>query len=77
MEAYSIAIINLEKIIRGAAYNRPNNMAAIIAVDLNTPDINRNCRVEFIVPVTQSYTVRLVNLGPGVANSCQVTIEER
>lgn len=54
-----------------------NNMAAIIAVDLNTPDINRNCRVEFIVPATQSYTVRLVNLGPGVANTCQVTIEER
>jgi hypothetical protein len=54
-----------------------NNMAQIITADILTPDLNRNCRVEFVVPVTQSYTVRLTNLGPGIANSCVVTIEER
>lgn len=55
----------------GAANERP------IAWYDRLPQVDRNCRVEFIVPATDTYRVRVANLGPGVANSCRVVIEER
>jgi hypothetical protein len=53
------------------------NQAGAIALDTAIPQVNRNCRVEFVVPATDTYIVRLVNLGPGIANSCSVTIQEQ
>ena len=53
--------------------NHPNP----IAWDTEVPNFDRNCRVEFVVPATDTYVIRLVNLGPGMARSCNVTIEER
>ena len=46
------------------------------AWDDRLPEQDRNCRVEFIVPATDSYVVRVVNLGPGMARTCDVRIEE-
>jgi hypothetical protein len=48
-----------------------------IALDVRTPDVDRNCRVEFIVPATDTYRIRVLNLGPGFANSCTVNFEEQ
>jgi hypothetical protein len=53
------------------------NQANAIAADTEVPQRDRNCRVEFIVPATDTYVIRLVNLGPGMARACNVTIEER
>ncbi|MSQ96520.1 MAG: DUF4339 domain-containing protein [Gemmataceae bacterium] len=48
-----------------------------LVADDRLPQFDHNCRVEFVVPATDTYRVRLANLGPGMANSCQVVIEER
>ena len=53
--------------------NEPNALAA----DVLIPQINRNCRVEFVAPASAFYSVRVFNLGPGTANSCDVTIDVR
>jgi hypothetical protein len=46
-------------------------------MDINVPQFNRNCRVEFVVPQTGQYRVRVVNIGPrGVATRCQVRVDE-
>jgi hypothetical protein len=55
---------------------RANQLNPIVA-DIDVPQFNRNCQVEFVVPATDTYIVRLVNLGPGMANSCNVTITEK
>ena len=39
--------------------------------------IGPNSRVEFVVPATDSYIVRIENLGPGVAVTTRVVVEER
>jgi hypothetical protein len=54
-----------------------NNIKQVIAADIDTPDVNRNCRATFVAPATQAYTIRVRNLGPGFASRCQVNIEER
>ena len=54
-----------------------NDIKETIVMDVNPPNVNRNCHVDFIVPATQSYTIRVVNLGPGTVPGCQVRIEER
>jgi hypothetical protein len=46
-----------------------------IAFDDRLPQQDRNCRVEFVVPATDTYRVRVVNLGPGNANRCDVVIQ--
>lgn len=46
-------------------------------VDVRVPNEDRNCRVEFIVPVTGNYRIGVHNVGPGIANRCDVRIEER
>ncbi len=48
-----------------------------VVSDVRLPREDRNCRVEFIVPATDTYRVRVTNLGPGFANSCNVQIEEQ
>lgn len=53
----------------------PNEMPLVS--DIRLPQQDRNCRVTFIVPATDTYRVRVVNLGPGNANSCIVQIDER
>lgn len=44
--------------------------------DIRVPNEDRNCRIEFVVPQTGQYRVRIVNIGPGIARSCHVRIEE-
>lgn len=46
-------------------------------VDVRIPIQDRHCRVEFVVPASESYKVQVVNLGPGIANSCAVSIVEQ
>jgi hypothetical protein len=48
-----------------------------MAVDTRLPREDPNCRVEFVAPATDTYRIRVVNLGPGMARTCQVRIEER
>jgi GYF domain 2 len=45
------------------------------AFDDRLPQQNPHCRVEFVVPATDIYRVRVVNLGPGKANRCDVVIQ--
>ncbi len=45
-------------------------------VDVRLPNQDRNCRVEFVIPVTGMYRVGVHNLGPGTATRCDVRIEE-
>jgi hypothetical protein len=47
-----------------------------IAWDDRLPQEDRHCRVEFVVPANDTYRVQIVNLGPGMANSCVVNVEE-
>lgn len=49
----------------------------LVASDTDIPARNRHCRVEFRVPATDTYRVRVVNLGPGQARRCEVRVEER
>jgi hypothetical protein len=53
------------------------NQRNALAADVAVPQQNRNCRVEFIAPVTGPYHVRVVNLGPFSATACHVRIEEQ
>ncbi len=39
--------------------------------------IGPHSRLEFTVPASDNYRVRVANLGPGIAHSCVVTISER
>jgi hypothetical protein len=55
---------------------QPNERPVVFDDRLPTPQ-DRNCRVEFVVPATDTYRIRVANLGPGVARSCVVNIEER
>jgi hypothetical protein len=48
-----------------------------IAADVRLPAEDRNCRVEFVVPATDTYRIRVANLGPGFANLCTVNFEEQ
>lgn len=59
-------------IMRG---NEQSNKNAFVR-DIRTPNIDRNCRVEFVVPATDNYRVRVANLGPGAALACQVSVVE-
>lgn len=52
--------------------NDPNPLVG----DINVPQVNRNCRVEFVVPATGQYRVRVVNIGPGNVNQCDVRVDE-
>jgi hypothetical protein len=54
--------------------NEQNPNAAFVA-DRRLPQQDRNCRVEFIVPATGEYRLRVANFGPGMAN-CQVSVDE-
>lgn len=47
------------------------------AFDRQLPQQNPNCRVEFVAPGNDSYRVVVVNLGPGMANRCDVVIDVR
>jgi hypothetical protein len=38
---------------------------------------DRNCRLDFIVPATDTYRIRVVNWGPGMANACHVHVQEQ
>ncbi len=62
------------RVFRGAG--GPAKEMPLVADD-RLPQEDRHCRLEFIVPATGTYRVRLANLGPGTANSCRVVIEER
>jgi hypothetical protein len=53
------------------------NDANPFAFDKDLPQRNRNCRVEFVAPANDSYRVIVVNLGPGMANRCDVAIDVR
>jgi hypothetical protein len=53
------------------------NDAMPFAFDDRLPHQDRNCRVEFVVPANDSYRVVVVNLGPGMANRCDVAIDVR
>ena len=57
-------------------YVYQGNQLNPFAADILVPQQSRNCRVEFIAPVTGPYQVRVVNLGPFFAESCVVRIEE-
>jgi hypothetical protein len=46
----------------------------IIAVDERLPMQDRHCRLDVNIPATDTYRIRVVNLGPGMANSCVVNI---
>jgi hypothetical protein len=59
-------------IFRGNEQNQKNAFVA----DRRPPQQDRNCRVEFIVPNTENFRIRVANFGPGVAN-CQVSVEEQ
>ena len=48
----------------------------LVGADILVPAQNRNCRVEFVVPDNDTYRVRLVNLGPGMARRCNVRVDE-
>ena len=48
-----------------------------VARDTRIPAQDRHCRVEFDVPATGEYWIRVANLGPGQARRCVVRIEER
>lgn len=62
-------------ILRGKDSAGPNERP--IANDDRLPNEDPNCRVQFVVPATDTYRVRVINRGPGVANTCDVQIEER
>jgi hypothetical protein len=53
------------------------NPARAFVADRRLPQVDRNCRVEFVVPATDNYRIRIANLGPGMANSCQVSVIEQ
>jgi hypothetical protein len=65
--------------------NRRNMNVALMVFrgnDLNNPiqrvqQVNQTCRAELILPMTDSYTVRVANFGPGIANTLNVTIDTR
>ena len=44
--------------------------------DIRLPQESLHCRVEFDVPANDTYRIRVVNIGPGMAHSCVVNIEE-
>ena len=48
----------------------------LVGADILVPAQNRNCRVEFVVPADDTYRVRVVNLGPGMARRCAVRVDE-
>lgn len=48
-----------------------------IAADDRRPNDDINCKVEFTVPDTDTYRVRIINRGPGDAKSCAATFAER
>ena len=48
-----------------------------VKMDERIPRIDIHCRVEFVVPATDTYRVRVLNRGPGLARSCVVKIEEQ
>jgi hypothetical protein len=61
-------------VLRGT--NAAPNERPIIA-DERRPSDDPNCKVDFTVPETDVYRVRIINRGPGAAKSCAVTFEER
>jgi hypothetical protein len=62
-------------IFRGGSPS-PKEEPVVADIRLPTPQ-DRNCRVEFVVPATDTYRIRVANLGPGVARTCVVNIEEQ
>lgn len=60
-------------VFRGNEQNQNNAFVS----DRRQPAQDRNCRVEFIVPNTEDYRIRVANFGPGMANACQVSVEEQ
>ena len=46
----------------------------IVALDERLPMQDRNCRLDINIQATDTYRVRIVNLGPGMANSCVVNV---
>jgi GYF domain 2 len=63
-------------VFRGNGPGWPNENPVVS--DVRIPNnMDRNCRVTFVVPATGNYRVTVVNLGPGFANNCNVQIEER
>jgi len=57
-------------------YVYQGNQKVPLVFDNRFPNENRDCRVDFVVPMTGPYQVRVVNLGPFSADSCAVRIEE-
>jgi hypothetical protein len=57
-------------------YVYQGNQRMPLVSDIRTPPQHPHCHVEFIVPVTGPYQIRVVNLGPFSADSCAVRIEE-
>ncbi|MSU80733.1 MAG: DUF4339 domain-containing protein [Gemmataceae bacterium] len=45
-------------------------------IDVRLPNEDRNCRIEFVVPVTGFYRIAVHNVGPGMATRSDVRIEE-
>jgi hypothetical protein len=62
-------------VFRGGGMNQNQNTA--FQWDRRTPQQDRNCRLDFIVPANDTYWVRVVNFGPGMANACQVSVVEQ
>lgn len=54
--------------------NEQNPNAAFVA-DRRPAMQDRNCRLDFNVPATGEYRIRVANFGPGMAN-CQVSVDE-
>jgi hypothetical protein len=50
------------------------NSGQAFAKDVRPPQMDANCRVEFIVPATDTYRIQIVNDGPGIVTSSIVTI---
>ncbi|MBI1832415.1 MAG: DUF4339 domain-containing protein [Planctomycetes bacterium] len=46
-----------------------------VKMDDRRPNVDRHCKVEFVVAATDTYRVRVLNRGPGLARSCVVKIE--
>lgn len=59
-------------VLRGNEQRQENAFVA----DRRPPAQDRNCRVEFFVPNTEDYRIRVANFGPGIAN-CQVSVDEQ
>jgi len=56
---------------------RGNEQNVPIFADRRLPQFDRNCRLEFNVPATDTYRLRVANFGPGFALSCRVSVDEQ